>query len=287
MTAQAALALEATCRWAVTGTPVQNGLPDLFSLFRFVQVYPYSERGIVDKDIITPWAKGDREGAVKRLKKLLQYIMLRRPTNIIALPKRTDTVLSLKFDEQERAKYQKSAQATVQCLDDLLHSNATPGGHKNAVTKINALRMTCNLGCQQKSNFKDWLDPQNLPSRQSSVFEGAGAGTETLDCSDTPGLIETCKICGILISNSESLIAEDSGYYGTQNWCSSCLLDSADSVENSLESDVTHLENISVQTGIAKRQWPTKIRALLEDVKDQDSATKWSVASQPTDLPLP
>lgn len=170
---------------------MQNGLSDMFSLFRFIQVYPYSDRSIVDKHIITPWTKGDREGAVERLKKLLQYIMLRRPTNIITLPKRTDTVISLQFDAQERAKYQQSAQATIHCLDDLLHSNATPGGHKNAVTKINALRMACNLGCQRKSNFQDSLYPQNLPSRQSSVFESAGAGTESLDCSDTLALIGT------------------------------------------------------------------------------------------------
>lgn len=107
--AQAALALRAGRRWAVTGTPVQNGLSDMFSLFRFIQVYPHSERSIIDQHIITPWTAGDREDAIQRLKKLLQYIMLRRPASIISLSDRTNRVISLEFDAQERGNYQKLA----------------------------------------------------------------------------------------------------------------------------------------------------------------------------------
>lgn len=260
---------------------MQNGLSDMFSLFRFIQVYPYSARSCVDSHIITPWTKGNSEIAVERLKKLLQYIMLRRPASIITLPDRTDRVIPLKFDAQERAKYQKLAQSTIHCLDDLLYSNAKPGGHKNVVTKINALRMACNLGCQRKKDFQDSLVPPDLPSRQSSVFEGAEAGTEPLERSESLALGGICKVCGLLISNSESLIAEDSEDPGTQLWCSSCLLDLADPVEDGSESDVTRLENTQGTAGVGRRQWPTKIRALLEDVRNQDSGTKWSVSSHP------
>lgn len=282
MTAQAADALKAGRRWAVTGTPVQNGLSDMFSLFHFIQVYPYSDRSIVDKHIFTPWTIGDREDAIKRLKKLLQYIMLRRSADIITLPERTDTTILLKFDAQERAKYQQSAQATIQCLDDLLYSKATAGGHKNALNKINALRMACNLGCQRLSKFQDSLKPPNLSSRQTNVLEGSESGIEASDCLKVLAFIGVCKACGISISNSEFLIPEASGDRGPQPWCSSCLLDLTESVEKVSEPDFKPLECTSVQAGAGKqRQWPTKIGALLEDVRNQDSDTKWLVASYP------
>lgn len=178
---------------------MQNGLSDMFSLFRFIQVYPYLEKSIVDQHIITPWTAGDRENAMQRLKKLLQYIMLRRPSSIISLPDRTDRAISLTFDAQEREKYQQLAQATIHCLDDLLHSNSTPGGYKNVVTKISALRMACNLGFQRRNNSQDSLYPPNLTSRQSSIFQDAESGTETLECSESLAPIGICKACGIRI----------------------------------------------------------------------------------------
>lgn len=281
VTAQAALALRADRRWAVTGTPVQNGLSDMLSLFRFIQVYPYSERSIVDQHIITPWTTGDREDAIQRLKKLLQYIMLRRPASIISLPDRTDRVISLTFDAQEREKYQKLAQATVHCLDDLLHSNSTPGGYKNAVTKINALRMACNLGCQRNKEFQDSLFPPNVLSRQSSVFEGSESETQTLECPESLALVGICKACGILISSSNLAIPEDSRDPATQSWCSSCLLDLADTFEDGSELNVTYLENTPGQASVGRRQWPTKIQALLDDVRNQVLGTKWSVSTHP------
>lgn len=282
VTAKAALALEADCRWAVTGTPVQNGLSDMFSLFRFIQVYPYSDRSIVDKHIITPWTKGEREDAIERLKKLLQYIMLRRPTDIITLPPRTDTEILLKFDTEEKAKYQQSAQATIHCLNDLLNSNATSGGYRNVVTKINALRMACNLGCQRKTNPKDPLGLLKLPYIPTNVFGGAEAGSETRECSEDLTLPGICKACGVVSSDSEPLVPEDSGDPDTQTLCSSCLLDLAEPVEASPESDITCLGSIPVQPGASERRWSTKIRALLEDIRNQDPGTKWSVAIHPT-----
>lgn len=264
---------------------MQNGLSDIFSLFRFIQVYPYSERSCFDEHIVTPWAKGCREDAINRLKKLLQYVMLRRHTTIITLPERTNSVMLLRFDEQERIRYQKSAQATIHCLDDLINSNATPRGHKNAVAKINALRMVCNLGCQQKPNFQGYSDPPNLISRSPSIFEVPDAEMEAMECSETAGLIQVCRACGVLITNSESLTPGHGGERGRQRWCSTCLLDYADPVEEGSDSDVTSLDNTSIQAGVTeKKQWPTKIRALLEDIQTLDPDAKWSVTSYPAKL---
>ena len=42
-TAKAAYEVESTYRWCLTGTPLQNGLGDLFSLVHFIKYSPWAE----------------------------------------------------------------------------------------------------------------------------------------------------------------------------------------------------------------------------------------------------
>jgi DNA repair protein RAD16 len=41
-TARSAFALQARYRWALSGTPLQNRVTELYSLVRFLRIYPYS-----------------------------------------------------------------------------------------------------------------------------------------------------------------------------------------------------------------------------------------------------
>lgn len=41
-TARAVFALESECKWALSGTPLQNRVGELYSLIRFLQIFPYS-----------------------------------------------------------------------------------------------------------------------------------------------------------------------------------------------------------------------------------------------------
>ncbi|KAF5982360.1 global transactivator [Fusarium bulbicola] len=137
--ARAVCALKASRRWVVTGTPIQNKLSELFSLFHFLRLDPYSERRSFDEAITNPWLNGEDRG-LQALKRLLGYTMLRRSKNAIVLPPRKDHRRFLEFSTEERIAYDIAKQKAIDCLEDALALGDRGKGYSNALQKINALR---------------------------------------------------------------------------------------------------------------------------------------------------
>ena len=61
--AKAAFALDCECRWAVSGTPVQNALDDLFSLLHFLRLAPFDDYAYWRQNVLQPIE--ERQGAEK------------------------------------------------------------------------------------------------------------------------------------------------------------------------------------------------------------------------------
>lgn len=110
--AKAACDLSAERRVALTGTPLQNSLNDLFSLCRFIRLEPFTDRHIWTHYIGAPAKSGDQL-AVSRLQLLTRHIALRRTKDsqskegkpILTLPPKKDEIVYLELDEQEKAFY--------------------------------------------------------------------------------------------------------------------------------------------------------------------------------------
>ncbi|CAM9896259.1 unnamed protein product, partial [Laminaria digitata] len=110
---RACLLLEADQRWAVTGTPIQNSLDDMFALLSFLRHEPWSDRGWWRKVIADPYKDGDVE-ALRRLKTVLAPILLRRTKNtldsrgrpIVELPPKKVEIVRLQLSPEEREFYE-------------------------------------------------------------------------------------------------------------------------------------------------------------------------------------
>ncbi|XP_051021631.1 transcription termination factor 2 [Acomys russatus] len=100
--------LQAQCRWAVTGTPIQNNLLDMYSLIKFLRCSPFDEFSL--------WKSQVDNGSVKggeRLSILTQSLLLRRTKDqldstgkpLVPLPLRRFQLHHLKLSEDERAVY--------------------------------------------------------------------------------------------------------------------------------------------------------------------------------------
>jgi DNA repair protein RAD5 len=98
-TSKAVYNLEGECRWCLTGTPIQNGLNDLFSLVHFIKYPPWSEFECWQRYIIKPHEQGD-EQVYDILRTLLKKVFLRRTKqskdhqgkSIIELPKKVSKI---------------------------------------------------------------------------------------------------------------------------------------------------------------------------------------------------
>ncbi|CAO3614644.1 unnamed protein product [Cunninghamella echinulata] len=88
--------LLATKRWCLTGTPIQNRVDELYSLFRFLQIKPLCQLSEFRRTISIPIQKGQMESALDRLKLVLMAIMLRRTKQVLSsdFSLTTDTSLS-------------------------------------------------------------------------------------------------------------------------------------------------------------------------------------------------
>ncbi|XP_069011139.1 transcription termination factor 2 isoform X2 [Embiotoca jacksoni] len=107
-TSMAVCQLRARARWAVTGTPIQNNLLDMYSLLKFLRCSPFDEYKLWKAQV----DNGSNRGR-ERLNILTRTLLLRRTKDqrdstgkpLVNLPDRTCTVHQLKLSEDEQAVY--------------------------------------------------------------------------------------------------------------------------------------------------------------------------------------
>ena len=170
--AQAVFALEASRRWAVTGTPIQNRLSDISSLFRFLRVYPFDDPHVFKTHVVQSWKSRLDPQAVARLKTLINSITLRRSKQTIELPNRKDEVHYLTFNTLERARYEELRGATIEKLDAAINASRS-SSFLNALQWINQLRLICNHGVSAIESLQETGIDECVWSRKTAqpVFD--------------------------------------------------------------------------------------------------------------------
>ncbi|XP_064138440.1 transcription termination factor 2 [Loxodonta africana] len=100
--------LQACARWAVTGTPIQNNLLDMYSLLKFLRCSPFDEFNLWKSQV----DNGSKKGG-ERLSILTKSLLLRRTKDqldstgkpLVMLPLRKFQLHKLKLSEDEETVY--------------------------------------------------------------------------------------------------------------------------------------------------------------------------------------
>jgi len=211
--ARAAYRLEAPFRLAMSGTPVENRLEELWSLMHFADPGLLGGRGDFDDRYARPIGMGDA-AATERLRQRVKPFVLRRLKRDVApeLPPRSDIVLHVELDERERDVYEAVRAASrrevvsqlaqggsvLAALEALLrmqqaacHNGLVPGQEADSSSKIEALREALEdaaAGGHKALVFSQWT---SLLDRIESALDDAGIAFTRLDGStrDRAGVV--------------------------------------------------------------------------------------------------
>ncbi|WVW78313.1 hypothetical protein I302_100267 [Kwoniella bestiolae CBS 10118] len=148
---QAACALESDRRVALTGTPIQNKIEDVWALFKFLRVSPVDEKDVFTQYISSPCKYGEQIG-VARLQLVMRCCTLRRTKDstaedgrkILNLPPRKEVQLWLELREDERKVYDERASAAKDRVGELKRKNELGKNYANMLQEVLRLRQICN-----------------------------------------------------------------------------------------------------------------------------------------------
>ncbi|KAJ2919706.1 hypothetical protein MD484_g704, partial [Candolleomyces efflorescens] len=263
--------LESKYRWCLSGTPMQNNVSEIQSLFKFLRVKPYSDVTRFNVDIAKPINSGRGAGsAMKRLQVILKSIMLRRRKedslngkSLIELPARDLEIISCPFDPHEKTFYESLEQKMETVLDKLMANSNGGGNYMSVLLLLLRLRQACNHPLLVSKDFKK--DAAEVIEPTPAKDAGETQDDDLIAAFGQLGVTRKCQMCTAVIDNSSA---------GTGEWkdhCASC-------VPLAKEAKMAELE----------RPTSAKIRMMLKILRDIDensnSEEKTIVFSQFTSM---
>ncbi len=156
---KSAMTIQAGFKLALTGTPIQNHLGELWNLFNFCNP------GLLGTlpQFTDRYVKNDLTAERNHLKRLITPFILRRTKNKVLdeLPPKTEITYAVQLSDKEMAFYEALRQEAVKIIEN----NDGPQGqqHLQALVEITKLRLAC---CNSSLVNKDIL----LPSAKLEAF---------------------------------------------------------------------------------------------------------------------
>ena len=170
--AKAIKQLNGTTRFALTGTPIENSLAELWSIFDFAMpgyLFSYKKFKTIYE---IPIVKENDEKAMKRLKMLIAPFILRRNKKdvLTELPEKTITVLNNQMtDEQEKVYISYLAQAKQEVADEI-NLNGFEKSQFKILSTLTRLRQIC---CHPSLFIKDYKDESSKLNQCVEIISDA------------------------------------------------------------------------------------------------------------------
>ncbi len=145
--------LQSDYKVVTTGTPIENHLGELWSLFRFLNPGLLGTQQQFMQNFITPIEKDNNAEVRQQLKKLIQPFILRRTKTQVLdeLPPKTEITLEIPLSEGERSLYEAVRSKAMENLTKT--SNEAPqGNHLKVLAAITKLRLA---SCHPKLVMED------------------------------------------------------------------------------------------------------------------------------------
>ncbi|CAG8507063.1 1873_t:CDS:10 [Funneliformis mosseae] len=180
-TAKACYALRAERRWALTGTPIQNRLEDIYSLVHFLRHEPWSNFQFWKKYIQTPFDKKDIR-ALGVVQGVLEPLVLRRTKNmrdsngqpIIDLPCKDVEIEFLEFSPEEQDIYDSIYTHSKTKFNYYCQAGSVLSHYAHIFQLLVRLRQVCDHPILAISKSKNTVDDFVEDGVNFSAFDAEG-----------------------------------------------------------------------------------------------------------------
>ncbi|CAG8523822.1 7110_t:CDS:10 [Acaulospora morrowiae] len=164
-------ALNTIHRWCLTGTPIQNQIDDLYSYFRFLRVFRYSEWSAFRKEF-----GSTSERAMRKIQAFLRGILLRRTKDskingkpLLQLPEKSVDMVCNEFSPDERQFYDALEKRSRVIFNRYLKAGSVLKNYAYILVLLLRLRQACNHPFLTQVDVGDVIsisdNPQTGPSK--------------------------------------------------------------------------------------------------------------------------
>ncbi|KAJ6756352.1 TRANSCRIPTION TERMINATION FACTOR 2-RELATED [Salix purpurea] len=195
MQSQELIKLTARRRWAVTGSPIQNGSFDSSSLMKFLRLYPLSTEYYWQNLLQKHLANGDEKG-FSLLQELMATISLRRIRDkvLVGLPSKTIETVSFELSEEERELYNQMEADSKNVVGYFITANKLRSRYMSVLFSVIQLRQLCSDSALCSMDLRSLLPSDNIgdaskhPELLQKMIDGLQDGEDTVCtvCLDPP-----------------------------------------------------------------------------------------------------
>jgi DNA repair protein RAD5 len=149
-TSQACQDINARRRWAITGTPIQNKLDDLFALVKYLRHQPWSNHTFWNSFITVPFKNQDKN-ALKTVQTVLEPLVLRRTKQMkdkqgnpmVPLPPKYINIEYLSFTPEEQDIYDAFYNDSKTKFSYYVNAGQAGSNYANILQLLTRLRQIC------------------------------------------------------------------------------------------------------------------------------------------------
>lgn len=186
--------LDATYRFALSGTPFENNLMELWSIFNFIMPGFFTNKKDFKQTVITPIHTKKDDTVLKMLKHKIQYVVLRRLKKDVLqeLPDKIETALYCELSKQQKEVYQYYfAQAQTEIREELANSGFSRNQIK-ILAILTRLRQVCTHPAMFIENYHG--ESAKMELLHDVLGEALSAGHKVLLFSQFTSMLELIEV---------------------------------------------------------------------------------------------
>ncbi|HBI37443.1 MAG TPA: helicase SNF [Spirochaetia bacterium] len=139
--------LKAEKRFALSGTPVENHLGELYALFKFINPGMFGSEGDFQKKYLNPIQKENNSEILNELKKKIYPFILRRLKKdvLTELPEKIEQEVIIEMNDEHRAYYEKRRDFLYKMIKENIKINGIRSSQFYIFQALNELRQIASM----------------------------------------------------------------------------------------------------------------------------------------------